>query len=558
MFDKYVQITKEQPFYISWLILIVISCVAFSYNFQWLLTWDDGSNMNGVNNAFPMMMGFFDAIRVEPRALGWFVSQILSDGTTAKNGLVFLSLVLTAWFGVFYIRQGFAMQSVFLTVTLAALIVLNSAMGMHYNFAVNVIRLIPAFYGLSLFVAVIVDSQKINIFIATILLFVCISVYQPIAQEYIVAVVALVIIEILKNNHLSIGENFKRQLKNKIIPAILVLLFAVLINFLLVKILLHNTQDQIEYGKAFQMAVNYDIASVLHHWHVIINQIIYQLYIGSLFVDYRIMIILLCSALIALIFYLRRQSFVKIAVLITVPIILIGFSSLIINIYNLMMNYDYAILRLSVPYGIIIALLFYLIYLAVQGLKKMYSVFAICAFIFTVQIINSTISRSFELLKSTQARHHMINRLLDDVTDFARANKVVGKIIVSFLYSTRQITSQITGKHKYLHDNNYTEVQYQYFHWLPQYFITLGGANYFRLYANKQKIIKNCKIIMNDKSMHRWPAYNSMKLIDGVIYVRLDNNKKNCQRVNDYNTPEIMLKDGRVILSTNSIMKMQK
>lgn len=514
MFDKYVQITKEKDFYKSFILLIVISCVALSYNFQYILMRDDLTAFNGIfgYNATDRIS---DRLGKDPRFLGMLLSLFISDGSTSKNALLFLSLVGAAWSAVFYIRQGFAVKSKFWTVLLSSVLVLNAAMNEHYNFVINVIRLIPAFFGLALFTATIIENDKKSIILSSILLFLCISVYQPIAQEYIIGVIALVIVNILKKQDLSLKELFFDQLKNKIIPSFVALVAGVVLHLSLSELFLTTHKNQM-YGA---LKSHEPFSNLFHNLREFLDVVIYQIYVGSLHNDRLVFLFLLFMAFVSIVVKLRPQKISKQMALSAIIMFLFFISPFIISFMELYNGELRVSRRLFVPYPILITLCLYLIYNALNHVKILKYLVPTLSFVFALQIINSTVTYAYRMVQINIARHATVNRLIVDIHNFAHEHGINGKPVVYFLYGGASYLDILYSKHKYLYYADWSGMETNEYVFTPNMIFALGGASDLFVYHNFKKTKKVCRKIVS--TMPRWPFKNSMQLIDGVIYIKL-------------------------------------
>lgn len=549
MFDKYIAIGRKKSFYKSFIILLIMSCVAHSYNFQIFLAREDIDFMNNFNSfsRFDSITGFMAS---DPRFIRNIISALFSDAMAAKNAMLFLNLVITSWLTVFYIRVGFGVQSIFWSVLLSSVLTLNVAMSHHYMLAMCLNYFSVSFFALSLFAGVIVNNERRSIITTSLLMFLCISVYQPNAVQYIIAVMAIVSVNLLRDQDLELKELFLNQLKNKIIPAIMSLLGGLVLHVGISELFLKNHNNRMYQalgsGQPFQ-----DIG---HNLHIILDRLIYRLYTGTLHNDKIVFMLLLLSALIGVFVIVKKQGMFKASIITASITGLIFISPFIINFRSLYNSDGMGdMLTFSVPYGVIMALLVYFIYTAFSELKYLKNIVAVGLFIFTLQLINAMVHQGFVVLQSQNARNATINRLFVDLHNFAHKHNISGKPVVYFYYLGWQDSQKVIygadvfhSKHKYLHYNNYLDSFYLNYVFLPQYIYALGAESDFLIYQNRDKAIQVCN--NNIEKMQRWPFLNSMKLIDGVIYVKMDEYPKSvlCDRNlnNIQNQPYSALPDG--------------
>lgn len=521
MFEQFIKNSKETNFLVTFILLLIASCVAYSYNFQDVQALSDTYTQSSI---VPFAM--YQNISMDlhsARAFGWLLSLFMTDGSMSGNVSIFLNIVISAWSATYFIRHGMKINSIFWAILLACPTIINAAIGMHYNYTLNALFFNPAFLALSMFAATIVSPKKNEFILTVVILVLGLSDYQTMAIQYCISIFAIVIMQALTSEATEIKSLLSPIIKDKVIPAVSALFIAVIIYIIIVKLSVSSSVD----GRILHM---FDYSNHLNQiwqkYRMFLDIVFFNMYTTSLHFIRLIMIFLLLMTILGSVIKTYQRGW-KISLFITTSIILlIIISPLLINIYDYIVGSSNIYLRVCTPYGVFISMLLYVIYIGFKNVKWVKYLLPTLSFIFVVQLANATTTQAYKLLEQNKARKAQTNRLFTDIAAFARAHKIGHKIPVYFIYrpGVSYNMYQIKTKHRYLHFADEPEYYHNYHGWKTALFYALGANDSLRIYLEDyQAAKKGCINVTSDKTMHKWPFYNSMKLINGVVYVKLDN-----------------------------------
>lgn len=520
MFENFIKNTKETNFLVTFILLLIISCGAYSYNFQGTMGLDDLSIQSSI--APQTFWGNIGIYIHSPRAFSRILALLFTDGSMSRNVALLINIFVAGWSATYFIRYGLNIKSIFWATLLATPTIINTAIGMHYNYALETLYFSSAFFGLALFVATIVNNHKNTIILSTIVLVLCLENYQSIIFSYVIAVIAIVIGQVLNNSEQDLKTLIINIAKEKIIPSIIALCSAFIIYAIILKLSLNEHSDTRMFSPLSQDTLFPHFAFNLRR---VINIVIFNLFTTSLEHTRLIFIFVLLFSLIASMIKTYRHGLKKSLIITGSILLLIIFSPIMINIYDLITgNISYMYLRVCAPYGVLISLLLYMIYLGFKDIKPSRYILPTLAFMFVVQIVNATTTQAYKLLEQNNARKATANRLFTDITAFARQHKITDKVPVYFFYIPNYypFRFKIQTKRQYLH---YADEPEQFHHnhsWNVNLLYPLGADNALRLYLdNFAEVQRVCKLFASDKTINVYPFYNSMQLINGVIYVKL-------------------------------------
>lgn len=527
--DKYLEIIKEKSFIRSFIIMLVLACVGYSYNFQDVMTGDDYPFVNSVISDTAMAKR---SIFSDPRAIARILEVLFSGSSAAKNAVLFLALVGYSFFAVFFCRVVFKVQSIFWTVLISLPIVINAGIEENYQFVVNVTRLIPLVFALALALAVYVENNRKSIALSSLYIFLIMWTYQPILMQYICAVVIIVICRVIQENDQDFKTTIIKLGREKVIPSMIVLVIGVLVYFTAMKLLLHSQSDRV--FQAFPEN-SHLFGNLLHNVSIILNTVVYQFYDASFHHSKEIFRLLFVFAMIGAFLKMRKNGENIKNTVLKLALINVMFWALplIISFYQLSAGYIREnTLRTMVPYSLMISLLLYLIHVGFNQVKYLKKIYPVLLFTFALNMMNQTVYQAYTLLNQNKATLHNLNRLVDDIFDYAREQKYVPKddqipvilLEMSFFNGFPGGRQELHSKHPEIHNELflvYDQEPLKYYFPFAQ-FARLGAMYNIRKIFNKAPGISEiCEQAISDKTLNHWPFYNSMKFINGVLVVKL-------------------------------------
>lgn len=560
MFDKYINEIKKKEFAISMLILSIIGLVCYAYHFMPMVTADDEAYLFS-SNVETFTSFWHTLFSKDPRAIGFALSTVLNDGTNGKNLVLFSNIIGSAFFSLFFVRFGLNVKSIFWSILLAAPLFINAVSRIHFSYVINIIRYIPVWYTLTMVLAIFIERKLINIVVISFILFIAIWTYALTTFTYIMGVGVLSIYYIIQNQNLDLKTLIKELLLNKIIPAVLILIIAMLSHKILVKLTIEQGADNI-FNPAYYTIRSYPIAQCIEKIKLLTSYYIFNNYPATMHNGLLIFTILFLAGLFS-VFAIFKQQQLKKQIALAILTVITMMALFIAGNIGLILT-PYLQLRMFVADCVYLTLILYLIYIAMNQIKWLKNINLVLSLIFVMQLGNQTVYKSYKHLMFYTAKKARLNRLFTDVGAFARAHNIKNKVPVflfgnPFDYNNARRFIDTKSSHYYLHYDNL------YLYYVPQkirhnvpYMLMLGVNDYFRapdteMYKDKASLKKMCLKITNDKTMNMWPYANSMKIIDGVIYVKTTDDMKpqHCEKITDYyqyenilSPPLIPLRDG--------------
>lgn len=515
LINQYIENCKQRPFVIVSIILLVLSVVTYFYNFIDVMAVDDWDFKDGIA-PYNQPDGWRQTINLQ-RAFGWLMSYVFNNGTAAQSVTLFLNLAILSGSVAYYLRYGLKIQSIFYSVLLAIPIIMNAGMGMQFNFVINEMRMIPAWFGLVLFSATIVGRNVISCLIAFVIVLCGVLSYQLIVQQYIIGVMAIVIMHAMHHPELPLQDRLKHSLRNKVLPAVLVLCSALLVYVLILKVF------ALQGGRMQSvLSMEHVFVDFKHNLSKIIKQVIFHMLTFSYDGAKKAYNLSLYLSIIAIIYRFYKTGWKNTLAIFSLIVAMLCLMPVLINFYELMIGRGVVEIRVLPTYGVLISLLFSLIYIAFAQQKWLRRLTTGWLIFLSLHIMQQTNVQAYQLHEVTEARRAETNRLFNDITEFARANKITHRFAVHFLYEwDYKPLPNVTYDREYLNKMNHPMQHYGRFLFQSSLFYNLGVLRTFYLYDNVNEIKRICPTIANDPDMHAWPFYNSMKLINGVVFVKL-------------------------------------
>lgn len=540
--NKYIEQIKQKPFIIAFVLLSIIGCVVYSYHFQILTAFDDDFYHYDMYE-YGTTQGFSESLKHRARIFGEFLIMIFSDATMAKNVTLFLTIIGSAFGAIFFTRFGLKVQSIFWSVLLATPLIANASLQVHYTFILAIIRFTSTCFLLAMVSAVLVRNKWSYWLSSTLILTLIISVYQPILFEYVNGIILMVIFLVYKNQDKTIFNLFKDISLGKIIPAIMTLLTAYALNILWVLLMDVNNALSISLKRKHDGILSFIIdainlsmgrgnvigknnLSMFHHFdnkvREIIDYILFNFYPASLDNLHTIFTILGLSSLIGCFIIFKQQKIIKQISLALIVIFLFLFAVVSTTIEIKMQSS----LRVMVQASVIIVMLLYVNYLAYNNLKWLKIINASFLTVLVLQICNQTVYKSYKQLLANHTNEHIYQRLFSDILGYVKDHKIQKKIPVFFIvaYENNQTGLQLLKPDEWSLIYDYTfgyyvsrfmDIKGKLVSHGANEFIKLVDPNVYKTY------MQDCKNIVKDKSIAKWPFYNSMTMVNDVLYVKL-------------------------------------
>lgn len=527
MFDRYLDEIKGQPFVIAFVLLSILGCVAYSYHFQPMYTPDDEVMIYGPNiEVFSSDWGYW--LKRDPRMFGWIMATLFSDGTNGKNLALFANLLGCSFFSLFFVRFGLAVKSIFWLVLLSAPLFINTMMNAQMNYVICIIRFIPVVFLISLALPVLIENKLKNIVLVGLTLFLTIWTFQLSLVYYIAGVIMLCFVDVIQNQSSDLKTILTGVVKHKIIPAILSMLIGVALYWIVHKLTLNVGGLLVE--QTTQYSFNFvSLSAVLMRLKQTIYYMIYNIYPATVHNGHLIFMILLISAIGSVFCIFKNQPLKQQLTLSGLLIVSLFLMLIIINAGMELTTIP--IVTRFISYDItFVVLCMYLIQLGLQHVKSWRKISAFLLFIFVLQMGNQVAYHGYKQIIMNTAKRSMLNRLVGDLINFMRKNNINKAMPVHILgFNSGYWFGGIKTKPKlqYLHIDQANAIYSgQMTRFFPQYLTVLGATNAIKGLdhnkVNEQRLIEICQQIQNDKTMRAWPFSNSMKLIDGAIYVRVN------------------------------------
>lgn len=561
MFDKYINEIKERSFVTAFLVLSVIACVAYSYHFFPILAIDDEFYQSEI---FPYMSTHYwsQAMHERIRFPGLFLGTILSDGTMSKNMSLFVTLVSSSFLVILFMRMGLKIQSIFWSILLSIPIIINASIQVHYLFVTAVLRFTGTFFVLALFCSVLIEKKLKNIVVVSLLLFLCLGVYEITIVHYIVGTVLLVIKQFIDQQKQPFKQSVIKIWQNKILPSILALLLAVVWRMIMMHSLMHGTDFKSQLIVDLLKKRFANLPELGQKLHLLLSNLMYIYYPATVHNGHLVFGLLSLTTLFACFWLFRKQN--TVLKKISYPLLIIVLLSVVLVITNALLSAQFN-LRIFVVDGLFIAIGLYLSYLALHKIKGWSKINTVLSFIFALQLCNHSVSLGYDHYQENQAHKFTINRLFDDVLTFARNHNIKTKPTVYFMKDDwdEVFNKAVSEKGKgvffsYTYSNRSTT-----FAAVEYYMKNLGALDYIKIPKNtpenRVKVKKVCKTLAEDKNIPLWPLADSIQLIDDIIYVKLTSNvswwcgwlfdkqKKYMWKVTDYT--KIQLRDAHYDLT---------
>lgn len=523
MFDKYINEIKEKPFIIAFVILSIFACVCYAYRFQPIYTADDEMFIYGsqIEVGFSKLSYWFHR---DPRSIGPIMSTLFNDGTNGKNLVLFISLLGCAFCSLFFVRLGLNVKSIFWSILFAAPLFINTMMRVQFAYNIGVLRYTPLMFFVALAVAVVVNNKLKNILFTTLVLFVTTWDYQATMLFFVAGVFVLSCYYLIDNQDLEFKQMLINLLKQKIIPAVISLLSANIIYTLMIKTAF--VMSAFMGATSVPTFSKVPIAVIYERLANVVNYMIYNLYPATLHNGRLIFLLMFLSFVISIFYLFKRQTIVK---QMTLSILIILSLLLVYALINMgLVLADFGILlRMLNANAILLVFMLYTIHIAVANLAKIKKTYGFLLLVFVMQMGNQVVYYSYKQLLFNTAKKMHFNRMVNDVVTFMHQKGINKPMPVYVVGLSRDVPNFVDTKpsHKYLHDDNVNRYYFDQTHrYLHQFSILLGATNVIKAIdydkVGYDKMFSACMNVYSDKTMHAWPFNNSMKIIDGVIYIK--------------------------------------
>lgn len=525
MFEKYINEVKSKEFLTSFIIVSILAMAAYSYMFLLPHSADDEGYLRDSIAKWVTLNGWSETMTIFARGLGYVWATLVSNGNEAKNFILALNIIITSFLAVFFVRCGLGVKSILWLILLASIICINTAIRVHYSYTINTIRCFPIVFMLCLVSSVFADRKVKNMIAVALVVFIGLAFYQISIFLFIMGVVALSIDYLIKNQNDDLSDILKSVISDKVIPAIVSLLVGLSAYSTMVHLIVVKKTDRM-------FNLNFDLVAFLGNLIEYTKHIAYFILFNTIPAGYNVMkvilVVLILATTFAIFFIFRKQKIQKLLFLSMMTIVTLLASWFVINAEQYLNQLAYTANRMFVANMTFLSFVFYLNYLAFREIKYLSTLYNILSLVFVIQIGNQVAVKGYDNVNANNEKNAIAQRVFNDVLSFARANKIQHKITVEFITKisdTRMQELHIDKKYQYLlFDATWGYLGQRYTHY-NAFIENLGLKNDLKILPrNKtgmQKFIKGCKIITSDKTMARWPFYNSMKLIDGVIYVKM-------------------------------------
>lgn len=508
------------------LYILILLFAVYAYNFTFVYSQEEVAYLS--INFFPSWDFVKTWMMLQDRFVAWFIGWVFTNSGFNSTIVLMLNLIFVSIFAYLFIRKEFATKNTFITVVFAVMINAHPGIGASFDLAINMVRMFPTAAVLAIFIASYLECTQKKFIITAVVMILISFMYQAYILNFIFAIAFCSVVRLIQQ--LSIENKYKDIVvdifKNKIIPAIIILIIITILHKLYYISFIEETRYNIPTELIWSDAKALLKKSMFQSMMLATGM--FNQAVGP------IMVIIIFSVLISLLFIFYKQYNKNIPKMLIATLIVFGVLMITVFLSNIhVLTSDYAMEYRFMHHTVLIYLMFYyIIYVAIKqiDMKKIYAQYArylymFCLTMLTLHMSYFTNRQEYFLLMFDKTYENLFNRIQGHVEDvYMHSNLKKLKTYYNFKTNANDknfINIDFTEEMKRRHIDTIpmTLQMLNYKYWLVGFrYFNLVTGSYQTLELDSKRKIDLCK---KAKGMPPYPEPGSIKIIEDTIVIQL-------------------------------------